>query len=217
MKTKKIIFPVAALLILIAGCSAGQPAATVVQTDKSEVKASATVVEPTAIPSEIPTEEPTLAPTEEPTAEPTEEPTAVPTEADTPTPEATINKRFVPAYEGNLFYLDSDIAEADWKKSMENLARNQAIPKPFEWQFVGVPDETKWSDIFPYFKEYLVDKGWTVTADGGDWKTIAGGNTMYVGGFINTVDGKKQKISLLFYPATKDSKSDYIVFYSERK
>lgn len=217
MKTQKFIYMAIILMLFLSACSGGQSAATPLpKGEKVEPTEMAAV--PTVEPTNAPTDEPTAIPTEEePTAEPTEEPTAVPTEADTPTPEATINERFVPAYEGNLFYLDSDTAEADWMKSMENLARNQAIPKPFEWQFVGVPDATKWSDIFPYFKKYLGEKGWTVTADGGDWKTIAGGNAMYIGGFIKTVDGKKQKISLLFYPATKDNKADYIVFYSERK
>jgi hypothetical protein len=212
VKTGKFIYIALILILFLSACSANQLAATTVPTaEPTKVSAS-----PTVAPTDVPTEEPTATPTEEPTAEPTEEPTATP-EADTPTPEPVINARFVPAYPGNNFYLDSDTADASWKANMEGLARNQAIPKPFEWQLVGVSNVTAWSDIFPYFKDYLLDKGWTITSDGGNWVTLAGGNSMYVGGFIKTVDGKKEKISILFYPQTTQYDAHYRAFYSERK
>jgi hypothetical protein len=213
MKSGKFIYLALVLILLLTACGSNSPAPTAAPATEKPVEVAAS---PTIAPTDAPTEEPTAAPTEEPTAEPTEEPTAT-LEADTPTPEPAVNARFVPAMPGNNFYLDSDTADASWKANMEGLARNQAIPKPFEWQLVGVPDATKWSDVFPYFKDYLLDKGWTVTADGGNWQTLANGNSMYVGGFIKTVDGKKEKISVLFYPKSKQYDGHYRVFYSERK
>lgn len=215
MKTGKFIYLALILILFLSACSASQPAATTAPT-AAPSEPTKILASPTVAPTNVPTEEPTAIPTEEPTAEPTEEPTAT-LEADTPTPESTLNPRFVPAYPDNNFYLDSDNADDDWKANMDGLARNQAIPKPFEWQLVGVPNETKWSDVFPYFKDYLLEKGWTITADGGDWQTLANGNSMYVGGFIKAVDGKKEKISVLFYPVSKQYDGHYRVFYSERK
>jgi len=217
MKTiKSTVFCIALILILTACSAAPTTAATptfVPPTEEpTEIAASATPE-----PTETSTPEPSSTPTDEPTDEPTEEPASIPLEEPVEASEPEINARFVPAYPDNNFYIDSDIADDEWKQNMDGLARNQAIPKPYEWQLVGLPDETKWSDIFPYFKEYLLEKGWTITADGGDWVTLSGGNTMYVGGFIKTVDGKKEKISILFYPKSKQYDSHYRVFYSERK
>ena len=217
MKTFKSILIYTSVLLILAACSSA-PAAP----------AAATAVPPTEEPTKIAasatpevmdtaTPEPSSTPTDEPTEEPTAEPTAEPIEESAASPESEGNARFVPAYPENNFYIDSDIADDEWKQNMDGLARNQAIPKPYEWQLVGLPDETKWSDIFPYFKDYLLDKGWTITADGGDWVTLSGGNSMYVGGFIKTVDGKKEKISVLFYPKSKQFDAHYRVFYSERK
>lgn len=213
MKPGKFIYLAIILVLLLTACASNPAAPTAVPATEKPTEVAAT---PTSAPTDLPTEEPTAIPTEEPTAEPTEEPTAT-TEADTPTPEPAINERFVPAMPDSNFYIDSDTADDSWKENMEGLARNQAIPKPFEWQLVGVPDETKWSDVFPYFKDYLLEKGWTITADGGDWQTLANGNSMYVGGFIKTVEGKKEKISILFYPKSKQYDGHYRVFYSERK
>jgi len=218
MKSGKFIYLAIVLTLMLSACGSTPPASPVVSTAvPATEKAAEVAASPTTAPTDASTEEPTAAPTEEPTAEPTEEPTEIPTEADTPTPEAAINERFVPAMPDNNFYIDSDTADEGWKENMEGLARNQAIPKPFEWQLVGVPDATKWSDVFPYFKEYLLEKGWTITADGGSWQTLANGNSMYVGGFIKTVDGKKEKVSILFYPKSKQYDGHYRVFYSERK
>lgn len=217
MKTFKNLIISTVLLLVLTACSTAPTAAATATSlppaeKPTEIAASAT---PERTQTSIP--EPASTPTEEPTAEPTDEPTAVPTEEPAEVPEAEINARFVPAYPDNNFYIDSDVADDEWKQNMDGLARNQAIPKPYEWQLVGLPDETKWSDIFPYFKEYLLEKGWTITADGGDWVTLSGGNSMYVGGFIKTVDGKKEKISILFYPKSKQYDGHYRVFYSERK
>jgi len=217
MKSGKFIYLAIILTLLLSACASNPAAPTSVPATEKQEEVAAS---PTTAPTDVPTEEPTTPPTEEPTAEPTEEPTEEPTdtpEADTPTPEPERNARFVPAMPEGNFYMDSDAADDSWKENMEGLARNQAIPKPFEWQLVGVPDETKWSDVFPYFKDYLLEKGWTITADGGDWQTLANGNSMYVGGFIKTVEGKKEKISILFYPKSKQYDGHYRVFYSERK
>ncbi len=217
MKTIKNLIICLALLLVMTACSAAPTAATTATAIPPIVEPTEIAASATAESTETPIPEPTSTPTEEPTAEPTDEPTAVPTEEPSEVPEPEINARFVPAYPESNFYIDSDVADDEWKQNMDGLARNQAIPKPYEWQLVGLPDETKWSDIFPYFKEYLLEKGWTITADGGDWVTLSGGNSMYVGGFIKTVDGKKEKISILFYPKSKQYDGHYRVFYSERK
>jgi hypothetical protein len=221
MKLNKFRSLVLFIAIALVSCSPQQADGSLIQTAIAQTEqAKASISTPVPAPIEKPTEKPTQVPTKEPTStivveEP--EPSATPEEVSTQTPEVSINERFVPIYPDNTAFIDSDTADNSWTEMMDSLARNQAIPKPFEWQLAELPDSTRWDDVYTYFNKFLVAKGWTSTADGGEWVTLAQGNTMYVGGFKKDSDGKKEKISLLFYPVSKSYKSHYFAFYSLRK
>ncbi len=214
------------LILLVTACVPQKPDESTIQTAIAETdEAMAALATPTSVPTDVPTKTPTEKPTLKPTKEPTKTPKATKTTKPTSTPEEEavekledfINDRFVLPHPDNTGYIDSDLADETWTETMDSLARNQAIPKPYEWQLVEMPDSTRWADIYDYYKKALVSEGWSITSDGGSWITLAHGNTMYVGGFIKDYEGKKEKISILFYPVTKNYKCHYFVFYSLRK
>jgi hypothetical protein len=193
------------LIFLLGGCAPISPDKSKIQTESVNTNLSPAEqpvqVNPTAT-TEI-KNEPTMVPTDV-----TVEKTILPTEKQ-------VNIRFVPVYQKRTSQIDSDEADSSWDEFINGLARNQAISKPFEWQLAELPDDTHWDEVFNYFKGELLDKGWSITSDGGDWKTLAKGHQTYVGGFIKTQGDHREKISILFYPVTKDYVSHYFVFYSQ--
>jgi hypothetical protein len=203
MNIQKVATIFLLLSIVLSGCSPAAPAGSAEQ----PTVANATQVLPTS----------TQAPQPTATVEKKVEPTETPVENTATPTEPAANSRFVPIYPSNTFHIDSDEADKSWGDFINSLARNQAIPTPFEWQLAEFPDETRWAEIYDYFKNELLDKGWSITSDGGDWITIAGGNQMYVGGFIKKEADHREKISILFYPKSKDYKSFYVIFYSQLK
>jgi hypothetical protein len=203
MKIQKVATLFLLFAIVLSGCAQTAPVAPAVQPTIEK----ATEVIPTS----------TQAPPPTATVEKKVEPTDIPVEKRTTPTEPAANSRFVPIYPKNTSHLDSNEADASWDDFINGLARNQAIPTPFEWQIAEFPPETRWAEIRDYFKDKLLNNGWSITSEGGDWITLAGGNQMYVGGFIKKEADHREKISLLFYPVTKDYKCFYVVFYSQLK
>jgi len=213
-----LLIMVFSVSLVLPSCAPQKPDESVIQTAIAETEeAHAALATSTSEPTAIPTKAPTKKPTKKPTATEKPRPTATPEEEIDAEPEGLVNKRFVlphPEYTG---YIDSDLADETWADMMNSLARNQAIPQPFEWQLAEMPEPTRWADVYDYYKKTLLADKWSITSDGGSWVTLAQGNTMYVGGFIKNDEGKKEKISILFYPVSKDYKCHYFVFYSLRK
>lgn len=215
----KTLYPVFALILIsiFTACAPQKPDESVIQTAIAETEeAQAAMATPTTEPTAVPTKAPTQKPTKKPTATERQKPTATPEEV-VEEPQEFVNERFVLPHPDNTGYIDSDLADESWTEMMDNLARNQAIPKPFEWQLAEMPESTRWADVYDYYKKTLLDDNWTITSDGGSWVTLAQGNSMYVGGFIKDFEDRKEKIAILFYPVSKSYKSHYFVLYSLRK
>lgn len=194
------------IFFLVSACSQATPTQMVVEASPSQ--------ENKIVPTSTP--EPTRPePTKSPTL--TELPSATATEEIIPPSQTPTSERFIPMIEGNANYIDSNIADETWKKDMAGLARNQAIPAPYEWQYADLPNVPEWKDLFSYYKNRLKDDGWKITSDGGEWVTQAGGDKIYIGGFLKKLPDHREKISVLYYPLVTKGKCFYIVFYSTLK
>lgn len=206
------------LALQMVSCAPQKADESVVQTAIAEKEDAQTVLAtPTSEPTAVPTKAPTKKPTKKPTATERTKPTATPEEEVVEESQEFINERFVLPHPDNTGYIDSDLADESWTETMDSLARNQAIPKPFEWQLAEMPESTRWADVYDYYKKVLLAENWSITSDGGSWVTLAHGNSMYIGGFIKDYEDKKEKIAILFYPVSKSYKSHYFVLYSLRK
>lgn len=210
MKSVKFFVTVMMVAFILLGCGSGADKSLQATNEAlvSELTAQAVAnVEATSEAMKV--ELTKLAEVVVPTAEPTIDYLA--TEEDTSSSYALESWRLL-WFPSATFLADDVVTSEDWDDFAAGMARNLAIPAPYYWEYLQVPDDTRYKDIEEYYIEQATEEHDYKLAQTQQYVT-KGGDDTYILTFTKGKGDSASRIVIQFWPKTKDFAAAVMVFY----
>lgn len=115
-------------------------------------------------------------------------------------------------YPSATFLADDVVTSDEWDDFAAGMARNLAIPEPYYWEYLQVPDDTRYADIEEYYIDEATQEHDYKLAQTQQYVT-KGGDDTYILTFTKGKGDSASRIVIQFWPKTKDFPAALMVFY----
>ncbi len=210
MKCTKVLSLAIILVTVLSGCQSGSDKSLQATNDAlvSQLTAQAVAnVEATSEAMKVELTE--LAEAAIPTAEPTID--YLTTTEDTSSSYTYESWRLL-WYPSATFLADDVVTSDEWDDFAAGMARNLAIPEPYYWEYLQVPDDTRYADIEEYYIDEATKEHDYKLAQTQQYVT-KGGDDTYILTFTKGKGDSASRIVIQFWPKTKDFPAALMVFY----
>lgn len=110
------------------------------------------------------------------------------------------------------FLADDVVTSEDWDDFVAGMARNLAIPEPYYWEYLQLPDDTRYKDIEEYYIEKATEEFDYKLAQTQQYVT-KGGDDTYILSFTKGKGDAASRVVIQFWSKTKDFPASMLVFY----
>jgi hypothetical protein len=115
-------------------------------------------------------------------------------------------------YPTATFLADDVVTTDEWDDFAAGMARNLAIPEPYYWEYLQVPDDTRYADIEKYYTDEATKEHDYKLAQTQQYVT-KGGDDTYILTFTKGKGDSASRIVIQFWPKTRDFPAAVMVFY----
>jgi hypothetical protein len=107
---------------------------------------------------------------------------------------------------------DDQTVGQDWQDSINHQARNLAVPSPFFWEEINLPDQTRFAEVQDYYLKIAQNHGYKLGRS--EQGTTRAGQNTYLLTFVKGSGEEASRVILEFWSKTSTYPAFMLILYS---